>query len=185
MAAADEDLKKNRCVGLFHAFVYFSLTESTTGQLKPFMAWVKGNHPAAMGTMDADALKDIFERVHTAGKRTKFISMQFGRNTDATFKTIKKIVEQINKDCRPKIKIEPLRIDKLIKGPLLHHYGRDPDRNRKLRTAYRRSNPWQQERLPRGWLFDGPEPRPTSEARKLRADRARERQGQRRERRWV
>ena len=42
--------------------------------------------------------------------------MQFGDNTQAVFKTIEKTVEQINKDCRPKIKIEPLRIDKLNKG---------------------------------------------------------------------
>ena len=112
----DEDLKANHCVGLFHAFVYFCLTDAKDGRLKPFKHWVKGNHLAAMKTTDAHALIEIFERVHTARKRTVFISMQFGDNTNATFETIKKTVEQINKDCRPKIKIEPLRIDKLNKG---------------------------------------------------------------------
>ncbi len=113
---ADADLKANRCVGLFQAFVYFCITDAKDGRLEPFKHWVKGNHLAAMKTTDAHALIDIFERVHTARKRTIFISMQFGAGTDATYKTIKKTVVQINKECRPKIKIEPLRIDKLIKG---------------------------------------------------------------------
>jgi hypothetical protein len=113
---ADEDLKANQCVGLFQAFVYFCLTDARDGRLAPFKHWVKGNHLAAMKATDAHALIDIFERVHTARKRTIFISMQFGASTDATFKTIKKTVDQINNECRPKIKIEPLRIDKLVKG---------------------------------------------------------------------
>jgi hypothetical protein len=114
--AADKDLKANFCVGLFHAFVYFCLTDARDGRLKPFQLWVKGNHLAAMKATDAHALIDIFERVHTARRRTIFISMQFGSGTEATFKTIKKTVDQINKECRPKIKIEPLRIDRLNKG---------------------------------------------------------------------
>lgn len=114
--AADEDLKANQCVGLFHAFMYFCLTDAKEGHFKSFHQWVKGNHLAAMKSTDAHALIDIFKRVHTARKRTIFISMQFGSSTDATFKTIKKTVDRINKECRPKIKIEPLRIDKLNKG---------------------------------------------------------------------
>lgn len=114
--AADEELKANHCVGLFNAFVYFCLTDVTDNRLKPFKYWVTRNHLAALNSIDAPALIEIFERVHTARSRTIFISMQFGDNTNATFKTIQKTVEQINKDCRPKIKIEPMRMDKLNKG---------------------------------------------------------------------
>ncbi|MBX9737650.1 MAG: hypothetical protein K2X32_12070 [Phycisphaerales bacterium] len=113
---ADEDLKTNHCIGLFHAFVYFCLTDAKDGRLKPFQHWVKGNHLAAMKETNAQALIEIFERVHTARQRTIFISMQFGDKTTATYKTIKKAVEQINKDCQPKIKLEELRIDQLNKG---------------------------------------------------------------------
>jgi hypothetical protein len=114
--AAADDLKANNCVGLFHAFAYFCLTDPDEGHLKPFQHWVSGNHLAALKTIDAPALIEIFERVYTARKRTIFISMQFSDSTEPVFKTIKKAVEQINKDCRPKIKIEPLRIDNLNKG---------------------------------------------------------------------
>jgi len=113
---ADEDLANNSSVGLFQAFVYFCLTDAKIGYLKPFQLWVKGNHLTAMRATDADALIEIFERVQTARRRTIFISMQFGTSTDATFKTIEKTVARINSVCRPKIAIEPLRIDKLNKG---------------------------------------------------------------------
>lgn len=112
----DADLKANHCVGLFHAFVYFCLTDTKNGHLKPFMHWVKGNHLAAMRATDAHALIEIFERVQTAKARTIFISMQFGESTNATFETIKKTVARINETCKPKIKVQPLRIDKLNKG---------------------------------------------------------------------
>ena len=108
----DADLKANHCIGLFHAFVYFSLTDARDKRLKPFTQWVKGNHLAAMKNTDAHALIEIFERVHTAKARTVFVSMQFGATTDFVFNTITKAVETINKDCRPKIKVRPLRIDK-------------------------------------------------------------------------
>jgi hypothetical protein len=113
---ADDDLKANECIGLFQAFVYFALTDSKNHHLKAFRHWVQGNHLPALKSTEALGLIEIFERVHTARKRTVFISMQFGESTSATYKTIKKTVDQINKECRPKIKIEPLRIDKLIKG---------------------------------------------------------------------
>jgi hypothetical protein len=112
----DEDLKTNHCVGLFHAFVYFSLTDKKGGRLKSFQNWVKGNHLAAMKSTDANALIEIFERVHTAKARTIFVSMQFGDSTEFVYDTIKKTVEEINMECNPKIKIEPLRIDKLNMG---------------------------------------------------------------------
>jgi hypothetical protein len=114
--AAEDDLRANDCAGLFHAFVYFCLTDAEAGQLKPFQHWVRGNHLAALKTIDAPALIEIFERVHAARKRTIFVSMEFSAETEPVFETIKKAVEQINKDCRPRIKIEPLRIDKLNKG---------------------------------------------------------------------
>ena len=108
----DADLKANHCIGLFHAFVYFCLTDAKDKRLKPFTQWVKGNHLAAMRATDAHALIDIFERVHTAKARTVFVSMQFGPETDFVFDTITKAVDAINKECRPKIKVRPLRIDK-------------------------------------------------------------------------
>jgi len=114
--AADDELKANTCVGLFIAFVFFCLTDAADRRLNPFKNWVKGNHLTALKMIDAPALIEIFERVHTARKRTVFISMEFGGHTQAIFDTIKKAVDQINKDCRPKIKIEPLRIDKHNKG---------------------------------------------------------------------
>lgn len=114
--AADEELQKNDCIGLFQAFVYFCLTDSKERRLRAFQQWVDGNHIAALKDIDAHALIEIFERVHTARKRTIFVSMEFGNHTQAIFETIKKSVDHINQECRPKIKIEPLRIDKLNKG---------------------------------------------------------------------
>jgi hypothetical protein len=113
---ADGDLKDNQCVGLFHAFLFFYLADQGSGRFNAFRHWVKGNHLAAMQSTDANALIDIFDRVHTAKSRTVFVSMQFGQDTDAIFETIKKTISQINQTCRPKIEIEPLRIDHLTKG---------------------------------------------------------------------
>jgi hypothetical protein len=50
---ADDELRTNDCVGLFHAFVYFCVTDSTEGHLKPFRHWVKGNHLTALKSIDA------------------------------------------------------------------------------------------------------------------------------------
>lgn len=113
---ADDELRTNECVGLFQAFVYFCVTDPTEGRLKPFRHWVKGNHLTALKSIDAPALIEIFERVHTARRRTIFVSMQFGGETKSVFDTIKKTIDQINTECRPQIKIEPLRIDQLNKG---------------------------------------------------------------------
>lgn len=114
--AADEDLRSKHCLGLFHAFVYFCLTDPKKKMLKPFRQWVTGNRLAALKETDAHALIEIFESIHTAKERTVFVSMQFGDGTDFVYDTIKKAVDAINKECRPKIKIEPLRIDKVNKG---------------------------------------------------------------------
>lgn len=114
--AADDDLRSKHCLGLFHAFVYFCLTDPNRKMLKPFKQWVAGNRLAALRETDAHALIDIFESIHTAKARTVFISMQFGDDTDDTYDTIKRAVDAVNAETRPKIKIEPLRIDKLNKG---------------------------------------------------------------------
>ena len=114
--AADTDLAAKHCLGLFHAFVYFCLTDPTRKLLKPFKHWVAGNRLAALKETDAHALIEIFESIHTAKARTIFVSMQFGDETDDTYDTIKRVVDAVNADARPKIKIKPLRIDKLNKG---------------------------------------------------------------------
>lgn len=114
--AADPDLAAKHCLGLFHAFVYFCLTDSTRKMLNPFKHWVAGNRLAALKETDAHALIEIFESIHTAKARTVFVSMQFGNKTDDTYDTIKKAVGDVNAETRPKIKIESLRIDKLNKG---------------------------------------------------------------------
>jgi hypothetical protein len=114
--AADDELKVNACVGLFIAFIYFCLTDPSDKRLNPFKHWVKGNHLTALTSIEAPALIEIFERVHASRRRTIFVSMEFGTHTQAIYRTINKAVDQINKDCRPNIKIEPLRIDKHNKG---------------------------------------------------------------------
>jgi hypothetical protein len=114
--AADDELKANTCVGLFIAFVYFCLTDPAERRLIPFKNWVRGNHLTALTSVDAPALIEIFERVHTARRRTIFIAMEFSGRTELIFDTIVKAVELINEECQPKIKIEPLRIDKHNKG---------------------------------------------------------------------
>ncbi len=102
---------------MFHAFVYFCLTDSKRKMLKPFQQWVAGNRLAALKETDAHALIEIFESIYTAKARTVFVSMQFGDDTaDDTYDTIKRAVNAVNTQARPKIKIEPLRIDKLNKG---------------------------------------------------------------------
>lgn len=114
--AADDDLRGKNCLGLFHAFVYFCLTDSERKMLRPFRHWVTGNRLAALTETDAHALIEIFESIHTAKARTVFVSMQFGDDTDDTYDTIKQAIAAVNTEARPKIKIEPLRIDKLHKG---------------------------------------------------------------------
>lgn len=42
--------------------------------------------------------------------------MQFGDDTDDTYDTIKRAVDAVNAEARPKIKIKRLRIDELNKG---------------------------------------------------------------------
>lgn len=112
----ENELTANANPGLFHAFMYYALTDAKNRRLGPFTQWVKGNHLAAMKTTDAHGLIEIFDRVHTAKARTIFVSMQFGDNTDDTYDAIKRTVETINAEIRPQIKIKPLRIDKLNKG---------------------------------------------------------------------
>lgn len=114
--AADDDLRAKHCLGLFHAFVYFCLTDPERKMLKPFQHWVAGNRLAALKETDAHALIEIFESIYTAKARTVFVSMQFGEETDDTFDTIRRTVNAVNTEARPKIKIKPLRIDKLNKG---------------------------------------------------------------------
>jgi hypothetical protein len=114
--AADPDLVSKHCIGLFHAFVYFCLTDPTRKLLKPFKLWVVGNRLSALKETDAHALIEIFESIHTAKARTIFVSMQFGDETDDTFDTIKRAIAAVNADASPKIKIESLRIDRLKKG---------------------------------------------------------------------
>jgi hypothetical protein len=84
--------------------------------LKPFQHWVAGNRLAVLKDIDAHALIEIFESIYTAKARTVFVSMQFGDDTDDTYDTITRAVNTVNAEARPKIKIEPLRIDKLNKG---------------------------------------------------------------------
>jgi len=114
--AIDDDLRAKHCVGLFHAFVYFCLTDPQRKMLEPFKQWVSGNHLTALADIDAHALIEIFENIHIAKARTVFVSMQFGDDTDDTYDTIKRAVDTINAELRPKIKIVPLRIDQLNKG---------------------------------------------------------------------
>ncbi|MCW5765230.1 MAG: hypothetical protein KIT68_04565 [Phycisphaeraceae bacterium] len=114
--AADDDLRNKHCLGLFHAFVYFCLTDPKRKMLKPFRQWVTGNRLAALKETDAHALIEIFESIHTAKARTVFVSMQFSDDTDDTYDTIKRTIDAVNADARPRIKIEPLRIDKVNKG---------------------------------------------------------------------
>jgi hypothetical protein len=114
--AADDDLRAKNCLGLFHAFVYFCLTDPARKMLKLFQHWVAGNRLAALKETDAHAIIEIFESIYTAKARTVFVSMQFGDDTDDTYDTITRAVNTVNAEARPKIKIEPLRIDKLNKG---------------------------------------------------------------------
>ena len=133
--AADDDLRGKHCLGLFQAFVYFCLTDCERKMLKPFQHWVAGNRLAALKETDAYALIEIFESIHTAKARTVFVSMQFGDDTDDTYDTIRRAVNTVNAEARPKIKIEPLRIDKLNKG---HSYT-IPSPTRSLRPSTNRA----------------------------------------------
>jgi hypothetical protein len=114
--AADEDLRAKHSLGLFQAFVYFCLTDPERKMLKSFKHWVTGNRLAALNDTDSHALIEIFESIHTAKARTVFVSMQFGDDTDDTYDTIKRAIDSVNSEARPKIKIEQLRIDNLNKG---------------------------------------------------------------------
>ena len=134
-------LKANACHGVLVAFLYFALHKEGK-QLHAFARWVTSNHidhltPDTTTTglgyhshlgriqaVDATSLVDVFKSILTARKREIFISMDFRSDTEETYETIKKTVNQINNKYELDIRLREIRIDQFNKG---HSYTIDDE----------------------------------------------------------
>lgn len=115
-------LNENRNIGLISAFVYYALKSDRA--LKTFTNWVIENHIYAIEKSEASELIKIFDSVLESRHRTIFVSMQFSEKTNPNYKAIENAVDDVNKDHKLDLKIQQIRIDKLIKG---HSYKIDEE----------------------------------------------------------
>ena len=134
-------LSANGCHGVLVAFLYFALHNGGR-QLAAFARWVTSNridhlppvtttqgigyhyHLGRVQAVDAASLVSVFESILTARHREIFISMAFRTETEETYKTIQKTVQQINDKHQLDIKLREIRIDQFNKG---HSYTIDDE----------------------------------------------------------
>jgi len=130
---AHPKLMGNGCHGVLVAFLYFAL-HNDGRQLSAFTRWVSSNRidhltPQAnthsigyhcqlgrIQAIEAASLVNVFESILTARSREIFISMAFGPETEETFKTIQKTVDQINTKHQLDVCLRPIRIDQCDDG---------------------------------------------------------------------
>jgi hypothetical protein len=123
------------------AFLYFAL-HNEGRQLPAFARWVTSNridhlapitvtqglgyhyHLGRVQAVDAASLVSVFESILTARHREIFISMAFRKETEETYKTIQKTVQQINDKHQLEIHLLEIRIDQFNKG---HSYTIDDE----------------------------------------------------------
>lgn len=134
-------LSANGCHGVLVAFLYFAL-HNEGRQLAAFARWVTSNridhlapvtttqglgyhyHLGRVQAVDAASLVSVFESILTARHREIFISMAFCKETEETYKTIQKTVQQINDKHQLDIRLWEIRIDQFNKG---HSYTIDDE----------------------------------------------------------
>ena len=115
-------LNENRDIGLLSTFVYYALKNDR--ELKTFTNWVIENHIYAIAKSEASELIKVFDRVLESRRRTIFVSMQFCEDTYSNYEAITNAVDDVNKDHGLDLKIQQIRIDKLVKG---HSYKIDEE----------------------------------------------------------
>ena len=129
-------LAESGCHGVLVAFLYFAL-HNKGKQLLAFERWVVSNridhltpvtatqglgyhyHLGRTQAVDAASLVEVFTSILEARRREVFVSMEFGTHTDHVYKTIDKVITQINaKHNLPAVglALKPIRIDRVIKG---------------------------------------------------------------------
>lgn len=129
-------LAGNGCHGVLIAFLYFALYNEGK-QLTAFSRWVTSNridHLAPVTTtqglgyhyhlgrtqaVDAASLVEVFASILEARRREVFVSMEFGVHTDPVYKTIEKVITQLNAKHNLSavgLSLKPIRIDQVNKG---------------------------------------------------------------------
>jgi hypothetical protein len=134
-------LSANGCHGVLVAFLYFAL-HNEGRQLAAFGRWVASNridhlapvtstqglgyhyHLGRVQAVDAASLVSVFESILTARHREIFISMAFRKETEETYKTIQKTVQQLNDKHKLDIRLREIRIDQFNQG---HSYTIDDE----------------------------------------------------------
>lgn len=111
---ADGLLTSSTSQGLFSAFLYFQLQESSLK--RQFIQWVLKNHLYELKTIHASDLIRIFEKVAQSQKRQIFVSMQFAPNTKPNYEAIKGAVDDLNAIHKLDIKLREIRIDQFDTG---------------------------------------------------------------------
>jgi hypothetical protein len=113
---ADERLSRSTSLGLFSAFLFFSLEGGSINQ--QFVQWVLKNHLYELQTINASDLIRIFEKVAQSRKRQVFVSMQFQLDgkPNVNWEPIESAIKDLNRDHDLDIKLVPIRVDRFDKG---------------------------------------------------------------------
>lgn len=114
----DSQLRSNTSIGMFVAFVYFSLLDrkKSTKKLVQFDKWVKKSHLAKLKEVKTESIVEIFENILISRQRQIFVSMQFCAKSKPTYKAIKECINKINLTHKLDIKIRQIRMDTFNKG---------------------------------------------------------------------
>ena len=134
-------LRENACHGVLIAFLYFAL-HNDGRKLAAFARWVTSNridhlapvtttngtgyhyHLGHIQAVDAASLVRVFESILAGRRREIFVAMAFREETEETYRTIKKTIQQINEKYLLDIRLREIRIDQLNRG---HSYTIDDE----------------------------------------------------------
>ena len=106
----DENLKKSKSVGLFGAFLYYYIKNQS--MLNSFKQWVIENHISLVDSkIDSNSIVDIYDKIISSKRRTIFVSMPFREETNSHYETMKRVINEINKEFNLKIKLKLHRVD--------------------------------------------------------------------------
>jgi hypothetical protein len=100
--------------GLLSAFFYYAYQSSAI--LRIFNNWVLENHIYQTQDIEAEELIKIFNCVLEAKKRTVFVSLQNGDESEENYTAIEDGIRELNVEFNIDIQVRPLRIDRLNKG---------------------------------------------------------------------
>jgi hypothetical protein len=100
--------------GLLSAFFYYAYQSPAI--LRIFNNWVLENHIYQTQDIEAEELIKIFNCVLEAKKRTVFVSLQNGDESEENYTAIEDGIRELNVEFNLDIQVRPLRIDRLNKG---------------------------------------------------------------------